>query len=82
MDAPSISTSLVDRVLQAFDRAAPPDVAHAHCDIPCGIYDPHMAQIAAVVNYVRSNFDNHYTDTLSADDVAAMRAAFDQGNRQ
>ena len=20
---------------------------HAHCDIPCGIYDPHLAQIAA-----------------------------------
>ena len=40
------------------------------------------AQIAAVVNYVRTNFDNHYTDTLSADDVAAMRAAFAQGNRQ
>jgi mono/diheme cytochrome c family protein len=39
------------------------------------------AQIAAVVNYVRSNFDNHYTDTLTADDVAAMRAAFAQGNR-
>ena len=23
------------------------DVAYAHCDIPCGIYDPHLAQIAA-----------------------------------
>src|ERR1051326_2120026 len=48
MNAPSTSSSLVDRVLKAFDRAAPPDVAHAHCDIPCGIYDPHMAQIAAL----------------------------------
>jgi nickel superoxide dismutase len=42
------STSLVDRVFEAFDRVAPPTVAHAHCDIPCGIYDPHMAQIAAL----------------------------------
>ncbi len=25
-----------------------PQVAHAHCDIPCGIYDPHAAQIAAL----------------------------------
>ncbi len=25
----------------------PYKVAYAHCDIPCGIYDPHMAQMAA-----------------------------------
>ena len=33
------------------DRVAsllrPPEVAHAHCDIPCGIYSPHIAQEAA-----------------------------------
>lgn len=23
-------------------------LVHAHCDIPCGIYDPHLAQIAAL----------------------------------
>jgi mono/diheme cytochrome c family protein len=39
------------------------------------------AQVSAVVNYVRSHFDNHYTDTLTADEVAAMRAAFAQGNQ-
>src|SRR5947199_6072317 len=48
MHARSTSPSLVDRVLEAFDRVAPPSVAHAHCDIPCGIYDPHAAQIAAL----------------------------------
>ena len=42
------SLSLVDRVLESFDRVASPSVAHAHCDIPCGIYDPHAAQIAAL----------------------------------
>jgi nickel superoxide dismutase len=26
---------------------APRTVARAHCDIPCGIYDPHAAQLAA-----------------------------------
>ncbi len=26
---------------------APKTVAHAHCDIPCGIYDPSGAQLAA-----------------------------------
>ena len=40
--------SLVDRVFGALDRVAPPATAYAHCDIPCGIYDPHSAQIAAL----------------------------------
>ena len=44
----SNSPALVDRVFEAFDRVAPPSIAHAHCDIPCGIYDPHAAQIAAL----------------------------------
>ncbi len=48
MHAPSASPSLVDRVLEVFDRVSPPSVAYAHCDIPCGIYDPHTAQIAAL----------------------------------
>ncbi|HZT52414.1 MAG TPA: cytochrome c [Stellaceae bacterium] len=31
------------------------------------------AQIAAVVNYVRTHFRNAYTDTVTADDVKAVR---------
>jgi len=30
------------------------------------------AQIAEVVNYVRSHFDNHYTDNVTAKQVAAL----------
>ena len=30
------------------DVVRPPRVVRAHCDIPCGIYDPHEAQIAAL----------------------------------
>jgi mono/diheme cytochrome c family protein len=30
-------------------------------------------QVAEVVNYVRSHFGNHYTDTLTADQVKAFR---------
>jgi nickel superoxide dismutase len=48
MPTPSTGPSLVDRVFEALDRVAPPAVASAHCDIPCGIYDPHAAQIAAL----------------------------------
>src|SRR5438046_6338071 len=40
--------SIASRGLRALDRMAPPETAHAHCDIPCGIYDPHAAQIAAL----------------------------------
>jgi mono/diheme cytochrome c family protein len=39
------------------------------------------AQIADVVNYVRTHFDNHYSDALTADDVARLRASTpDRGN--
>ena len=34
--------------LRLLDRLSPPETAHAHCDIPCGIYDPHLAQIGAL----------------------------------
>jgi len=30
------------------ERLVPVLEVHAHCDIPCGIYDPHTAQIAAL----------------------------------
>jgi nickel superoxide dismutase len=36
-------------IVQAIvDAVRPPRVVRAHCDIPCGIYDPHEAQIAAL----------------------------------
>jgi len=39
--------SLLHRLFEAMDRVSPAPVADAHCDIPCGIYDPHHAQLAA-----------------------------------
>jgi len=44
----SIPGSLVSRALRMLDRVSFPAVAEAHCDIPCGIYDPHLMQIAAL----------------------------------
>ena len=38
---------MVRSSLRLLDRLSPPQKVHAHCDIPCGIYDPHLAQIAA-----------------------------------
>lgn len=50
-----------------------PEVAHAHCDIPCGIYDPIVAQIAALsvvrmvdqINALEKTDEISYTNTLS-----------------
>ncbi len=39
---------LIDRALATVERLLPAEEASAHCDIPCGIYDPHAAQIAAL----------------------------------
>lgn len=33
--------------LSAVFKLLPEKIAYAHCDIPCGIYDPHNAQMAA-----------------------------------
>jgi nickel superoxide dismutase len=30
-----------------FSWLIPQEIAYAHCDIPCGIYDPHAAQVGA-----------------------------------
>ena len=35
-------------VFSLLNNLFPVEDAHAHCDIPCGIYDPHLAQVAAL----------------------------------
>lgn len=39
---------MIYKVLAALDRKVNFPTAQAHCDIPCGIYDPITAQIAAL----------------------------------
>jgi nickel superoxide dismutase len=38
---------IIDRALAAADRCLPPVRIHAHCDLPCGVYDPAQARIEA-----------------------------------
>jgi nickel superoxide dismutase len=38
----------VSQLFRLLDPVSPPETVSAHCDIPCGIYDPHAAQIAAL----------------------------------
>lgn len=45
---------LVRRAFAALNGLFRAEEASAHCDIPCGIYDPHLAQVAAL-SVVRMN---------------------------
>jgi nickel superoxide dismutase len=38
---------IASRLIELFDRVSRPVAAHAHCDLPCGIYDPAQARIEA-----------------------------------
>ncbi len=58
------------KILEKLDKKIGFDIAKAHCDVPCGIYDPITAQISAltVVRMV-DLLEEHFKDTtnLSAD---------------
>jgi nickel superoxide dismutase len=65
---PSISkeeSSMLSRVLRAL---RPTQTVHAHCDIPCGVYDPQQARIEAESCY---RIIQKYAD--SKDDVFRAR---------
>ena len=38
---------ILSRLLELADRVAPPATVRAHCDLPCGVYDPAQARIEA-----------------------------------
>lgn len=44
-------------------KLLPENIAYAHCDIPCGIYDPHHAQLAAHTVIRMTNLINDLTVT-------------------
>ncbi len=39
---------MIHAFLQQLDELVHFEKARAHCDIPCGIYDPHLAQLSAL----------------------------------
>ena len=69
MSRPTIS-SVLSRGLRTFDRIAAPRTVHAHCDIPCGIYDPHLMQISALT-VIRMH---QLIEGLQGDDQAARNS--------
>jgi nickel superoxide dismutase len=38
---------VLSRLLSIIDHVRPPLDVHAHCDLPCGVYDPAQARIEA-----------------------------------
>src|SRR5579864_3703320 len=61
--------SLVSRALSFADRLSGPQTAYAHCDLPCGVYDPAQARIEA--ESVKGTIDKY---NASDDDAFKTRA--------
>lgn len=52
----------------------PDEIAYAHCDVPCGIYDPYLAQVAAFT-VIRM------TQMLEEASVSSAEPPFDERKR-
>jgi nickel superoxide dismutase len=69
---------ILSPLLRLADRFAPPETVSAHCDIPCGIYDPHTAQIAALtvlrMNQLAGALQRPGPDTPAAEAMAALNS--------
>lgn len=65
----SFTTSL----LRALDRRNPAPSVHAHCDGPCGVYDPASARIAAeaVLSMTKKLLELGEVDGLEAENTRA-----------
>jgi nickel superoxide dismutase len=67
---------MLHKIAQKFDQLTHVDVVDAHCDIPCGIYDPHHALIGALtvirmVDLIDTLMKTH-GDVLDADVLNSM----------
>ena len=65
----------VDRLLSALDRFSPPETVHAHCDLPCGVYDPAQARIEAQsVKAIQERYQGAEKSKSAAESVEDYRA--------
>ncbi|MFN2305035.1 MAG: superoxide dismutase [Ni] [Anaerolineales bacterium] len=58
---------MLHKITQKLDQHFHLESVDAHCDIPCGIYDPHQAQIGALtvirmVDLIDKLFEEHGSD--------------------
>jgi len=70
-----LHTNVIDRLLRAADRIVPPVSAHAHCDLPCGVYDPAQARIEAQsVKAIQERYQSAEKTKSAAETVDDYRA--------
>ena len=67
---------MVNNLFKVVNWVFPARVAHAHCDIPCGIYDPISAKIAAQT-VVKMVMRIQALQKPGADDSAAAWATYE-----
>jgi nickel superoxide dismutase len=63
--------TLLARLLVLADRRSEPQTAYAHCDLPCGVYDPVQARVEA--DSVKAIIEKYNS---SSDEVFRARALF------
>ena len=68
--------SLLYKLFDALNRIKPSQEVSAHCDIPCGIYDPYYAQIAAHSVIRMVNLINETASKMDPNASMEERAAF------
>ena len=66
----------MNKIAQKLDQYFHYDTVDAHCDIPCGIYDPHQAQIGALTVIrmvdVIENLLKEHGDSINAELLNSM----------
>jgi nickel superoxide dismutase len=60
---------LIRHAFAILNRILPAEDASAHCDIPCGIYDPHLAQIGALTVVRMNQLIEAYEDPAKSGQV-------------
>jgi nickel superoxide dismutase len=67
--------SIVDLLLSTLDRVSSPARVHAHCDLPCGVYDPAQARIEAQsVKAIQERYQNAEKSKSASETVEDYRS--------
>lgn len=72
---------MIKVLLRAIDKISRPKTIYAHCDIPCGIYDPHNAQVAAHTVIRMTTLINELEASADEPDFAERKKIISQVSR-
>ncbi len=57
-----IDKTILNKILNIFEKIMPINEVQAHCDIPCGIYDPGHALVACITVIRMTDLINNHKD--------------------